>query len=118
MELRKGIEKPAELLEQFCLKVLPWYYKNNTSAGKGDQKMIDGDDICMPALWKDKTIIAYSKSGYESKTWQLPPDWRDVKKVRLARISVDEPEPAGEAPVTDGTITFSLAAGEAVAIGV
>lgn len=116
LELRAVLESPAELIEQFCPKVLPWYYKNNTTAAKGEQQMRDGDDICMPALWKEKAIIAYSKAGYESRTWELPPDWRGVEKVRMATITLQGPEPAGELPVTDGKITIGLAAGEAIVI--
>ena len=78
--------------------------------------MRDGDDICMPALWKDKTMIAYSTAGYESKTWQLPPDWHGFEKVRLARITLQGPEPAGEVPVAGGKITIGLSEGEALAI--
>ena len=116
LELRAAVENPDQLLEQFCLQVLPWYYKNNTTAEKGSQEMVDGDDICMPALWVDKTIIAYSKAGCEGKTWQLPPDWQDCPKVQLARITMEGPVPAGETSVTDGAITLSLAPGQAVAI--
>jgi len=117
LELRAILENPAGLLEQFCRKVLPWYYKNNKTSAKGNQRMCDGDDICMPALWKEMTIIAYSKAGYESKTWELPPDWHDVEKVRLARITLEGPEPVGELPVTDGKIALGMSEEEALVIG-
>ncbi|KPK50961.1 MAG: hypothetical protein AMK72_00970 [Planctomycetes bacterium SM23_25] len=109
-------EDPVELLDQFCLEFMPWYYENNNSP-KGDQQMIDGTDICMPALWcEEKTIIAYSKEGYESKTWKLPPDWKDVDKVSLSRITLEGHEPAGEVAVADGGITLSVGENEAFII--
>jgi hypothetical protein len=105
-----------DFLQEFCLIFLPWYYKNNPDA-QGEQQMVDGTDICMPALWcEDKTIIAYSKEGCDSKSWELPSDWKDVAKVSLARITCDGHEPIGEADVVDGKLTLSLAAGEAVKV--
>jgi hypothetical protein len=114
-EFRQESE-PADFHERFCLKFLPWYYKNNPNA-QGDQQMVNGTDICMPALWcQDKTIIAYSKEGYDGKTWELPPDWKDVNKVCLARITLEGHEPVGEVAVTDGRIALSVAKDEALMI--
>jgi len=103
--------------EQFFLKVLPWYYKSNPD-GKADPKtMIDGTDICMPALWcKEKTILAYSKEGHASKTWKLPSDWEGVKKVILAGLLFGGPEPIGEAVVAEGRLTLRLGKGEALRV--
>ena len=114
-EFRQESE-PADFSARFCLKFLPWFYKNNPNA-QGDQRMIDGDDVCMPALWCEaKTIIAFSRDGYESKTWQLPPDWHGVEEVSLARLSGKAPEPADEVGVVDGRLTLSLGKNEAVKI--
>jgi hypothetical protein len=109
-------EDAAPLLEEFCLEFMPWYYENNDSP-KGDQQVVEGTDVCMPALWCDeKTLIAYSKGGYASRTWELPADWNGVPIVRLSRITLQGHEPAGEAPVTDGKITLGLAGNEALMI--
>jgi hypothetical protein len=79
--------------------------------------MVDGTDICMPALWcEEKTIIAYSKEGYDSKTWQLPPDWKDVGKVRLSRITLAGHEALRQADVVDGRLNLGRGAGEALKI--
>lgn len=100
---------------QFFLKVLPWHYKNNPRGTGDPAAMVDGANICMPALWcEEPTLLAYSKEGYGSKTWTLPADWRGVKRVALARLSWDGAQPAGEIPVMDGQITLSLGAGQAV----
>jgi len=116
IEFRAVPADPAPLLQQFCLEFVPWHYENNKSP-KGDQQMVDGTDICMPALWcEEKTIIAYSKEGYDGRGWQLPPDWKDVAKVRLSRITLEGQEPAGETAVTDGWITLSVGEDEALMI--
>jgi hypothetical protein len=71
----------------------------------------------MPAPWcEQKTIIAYSKEGRDGKTWQLPPDWKDVNKARLSRITLEGHEPVGEVAVTDGRIALSVVEGEALVI--
>ena len=107
---------PPHARETFYLEVMPWYYKNNPNAA-GDQQMVDGTDICMPALWcPESTLIAYSKDGCDGKTWQLPPDWQGIDKVSLDRLNDGEPETVGEAEVTGGEISIALSPDEAVKI--
>ena len=90
-------------LGMFCRTTLPWYYlsrlerqqlENDTlyysagvvarvEAGKrvirqGDFVLREDDQLFVPALWNQREIIAYSRTGYENKAWQLPDDWRDV----------------------------------------
>ena len=116
VEFREVPEDAAKLLDQFCLEFMPWYYKNNTSP-KGNQQMVDGTDTCMPALWcEEKTIIAYSKEGYDGKTWDLPPDWRNVDRVCFSRITLEGREPVGEAPVAEGRIALRVGKNEALQI--
>jgi len=116
IEFRAVPDDPAPLLEQFCLEFVPWYTENNPSP-KGGRQVVDGTDICMPALWcRDRTLVAYSREGYARKTWPLPPDWKDVGKVRLSRITFEGPEPVGEAPVADGTIALTVPKGDALMI--
>ena len=43
-EITRDPENLTGLLEQFCLNVVPWYYRNNTTATEGTQQMRDGDD--------------------------------------------------------------------------
>jgi len=114
-DLENGIH--PKFTEEFCLLFLPWYYKNNPNGTGDSQSMIDDGDICMPALWCDEpTLIAYSRDGYESRTWQLPADWQGVEKVSLAGLTAEGPEPAGEAEVADGKVTLSLAGDQALRI--
>ena len=116
-----GFDQPNGLhekfREEFYLLFVPWYYKNNPAGGEDTGAMVDGTDICMPALWCDKkTLIAYSKEGYKDKSWNLPSDWRDVTNVSVAKLSQEEPEAVGTLPVVDGNLTLCLTADQAVKI--
>ncbi len=103
--------------EEFYLLFVPWYYKNNPAGGEDTGEMLQETDICMPALWcEDRTLIAYSKDGMQDKSWELPADWQDVKKVALENITTEGREPCGELTVDGGKVTLSLGAGRAIAI--
>jgi hypothetical protein len=116
-EIKADPQTLRGLQDQFCLNVLPWHYSNNKIAVKGKQKTRDGNGICMPALWREeKTLIAYSRGGYESKTWELPPDWKDVRAVSISQITLNGPKQVGVASVSDGKLTLSLKKGETLSI--
>ena len=111
------VTEPETFQEMFWLEFLPYYYRNNPSGTEDPASMVDGTDICMPALWcQEKTIIAYSKEGYDGKSWDLPPEWKGVGRVRLSRITPEGQEPAGEVAVTDGRIALSVGRDEALMI--
>ena len=107
---------PPHAREKFYLEVLPWYYNNHADA-QDDSAMVEGSDICMPALWcATRTIIAYSQNGYASKTWALPADWHDVACVSIARITLDGSEPIGDVAVVDGRLSLRVEPNESLAI--
>jgi len=62
-QIRVHSELLLELAEQFCLKVTPWHYANNRTRPKGPQQIIDSDNACVPALWADRALVAYSRKG-------------------------------------------------------
>jgi len=103
------------LVAQFCERVVPWYYENNSTAAKGSQPVRDGDDGCVPALWRERTLVAFSRAG-SSKRWVLPPGWDGVHQAVVSAITVDGPRRLRTVPVTDGAITLELAAGQGVVI--
>ena len=77
----------------------------------------DGDDVCVPALWlENKELIAFSARGYERKTWQLPPDWHEVKRVTTSEITMAGNQKLAELTVDGRTLSLSLRAGQAVSI--
>lgn len=107
----------TNLLEQFCLQVVPWYYANNSTAVKGTQKMRQGDNLCMPLLWKkERALVAYSKHGLKNKQWKLPPDWKGVTKVAILKITVNGTEPKGKAQIIDEKLKLSVTKGQALLI--
>ena len=112
-----GVDPPPDFLERFCLETLPYYYRNNPKANYDYGPIHDPTDICMPALWCDEpTIVAYSKEGYESKTWELPPDWKGVTSVATSRIALQGHEPVGSVDVVDGRISLQVGGGEALKV--
>ena len=136
-------ENMPGFLGMFCRTTLPWYYLSRlerqkfenevlyysdgvvarTENGKriihkGDFVLREDDNLFVPALWSEKKeIIAYSRDGYENKSWQLPADWKDFKSVDLYRITLEGcvPLKAG-VPLTDGKLSLSLGKDEAVSV--
>ncbi|MFT3704385.1 MAG: endo-alpha-N-acetylgalactosaminidase family protein [Agriterribacter sp.] len=138
----KNLMNPPGFLAQFCRTTLPWYYLsrlqrmalvNDTlfySGGlkaanvnghkiirKGDFILRDNNDLFVPALWKDMTIIAYSEKGYARRKWVLPDGWQKVKRVNVYTIT-----PTGDAllqkdlPVVGNKVELSLGADVAVVV--
>jgi hypothetical protein len=115
-EIKRDPVQLAGLLEQFCTRVVPWYYDNNTTAAKGPQRLRDGGDLFVPALWRRQMVVAYSPHGYTSKSWQLPPGWESVKKVVVSEISVEQPQRLREIDVRHGAVNLGLRPGQGVTI--
>ena len=144
--VRNDYEHLSGFKEAFCLKTVIWYYLNrldrlyvvNTKDYKtvgfssdvktflsgGQYKLTNGarilaenDDIFMPALWINiKSIIAYSRYGYESKTWTLPGDWSGVNSVKLSTVNDTGREELGIIKVNSGKITLSVKKDEMILI--
>lgn len=113
----ENLMNPPHIREKFYLELLPWYYKNNPAGNEDTGKMIDGADICMPALWcKEPTLIAYSQEGYNNKTWELPEDWQNIAKVTVSRLTYKGEKDLGQTPVVDGKISLKLEKDEAIKI--
>lgn len=65
-------------------------------------------DICMPALWKNNCLMAYSKNGYDNKSWVLPSDWKNVKAVGLYEIKNDGTHKLFTLPVKSNHIELKM----------
>ncbi|MDQ1255943.1 MAG: hypothetical protein QG656_538 [Candidatus Hydrogenedentes bacterium] len=129
-------------LGMFCRTTLPWYYlsrldrvkvegetlyySGDVAAQIEDGKKIvrkgrfvlrEDDNLFVPAIWKDKEIVAYSKLGYSDKAWRLPEDWADVARVDLYAIGMDGCVPLKSGVPVDGkTLLLSLDSDQAIAI--
>ncbi|MCM3038969.1 NPCBM/NEW2 domain-containing protein [Paenibacillus motobuensis] len=131
-------------IDDFALKTLPSYYLNRldrvsdqngiitfsegvTSRKQSDGSLLieqegetlrDGGDVFFPALWNEddyQEIIAYSKNGYENRTWKLPIQWKgtasiDVYSIGIEGLNLIEQE----LPVQDGSVRLTLLPGQAV----
>jgi len=115
-EILRDPQSLSGLLEQFCERVVPWYYKNNTTAAKGKQAMRDGDDLCVPALWRKQALVAYSRKGDAQKEWTLPPGWEGVSRVVVSELTLDGPKRLRQATVDNGAFKLSLAPRQGVMI--
>jgi hypothetical protein len=124
-EIRSDPQKLPGLLEQFCLKAAPEIWANTWRTARGNhppeatdlQRVLQGNDCCVPLVWKTKpTLVAYSRDGYERKTWKLPVDWAGVKTVHLTNVTVDGVTSVGNAEVKNGEVAFTLTPGRAVVI--
>lgn len=140
----KDLDNLPGFLGQFCRTTLPWhflsrldrvafangtlFYSEGVKAGtengrqiirKGDFILRDNEDFFVPALWKNKEIMAYSEKGYENRSWQLPENWKDVKIAEIYRVTLNGNEliEKGKA-IVNHTLPLSLKAGEAVVIRV
>jgi hypothetical protein len=129
-------------LGMFCRTTLPWYYLSRlervkfdkdtlyysdgvvarTEPGKrvirkGDFILREDDNLFVPALWKEKEIVAYSKTGYEKKAWKLPAGWGGVASVDLYRVTMEGRVPLKEGePIRHSTLVLSLEENGAVSI--
>lgn len=115
-EILRDPETLTGLLAQFCERVVPWYYSNNTASAKGPAPRRDGTDLCFPALWREQTLVAFSRDACTAKRWELPPGWEGVRRVNVAEITVEGPRPRAELEIVDGGFSLTLAAGQGVVI--
>jgi hypothetical protein len=77
--------------------------------------LVDGTDLCMPALWRENEYIAYSKNGCLKK-WRLSGNWDDVHSIMLEPLSSGCEEPAREIPVSDGVVELKLDPGQTIVL--
>lgn len=142
-EINENIETIPNGLKSFATRTLPWYFLNRHLRNKfnGDTALFsnnvtvtypgktvikqngeflqNGNDVFIPALWKIKReIIAYSETGYESRTWKLPEEWDDVETIDIYTITTDglSQKKQNVKVLSNRTVKLSLAANEGVTI--
>lgn len=130
-------------LKTFATRTLPWYFLNRllrnnfdgdtawfsnnvttTYPGKmvirqNGEFLMDGSDVFIPALWKaHPEIVAYSETGYKSRTWKLPDSWNQVEKIDIYTITLNGlTSKIKEIKVLPGrNVKLSLSADEGVTI--
>lgn len=80
---------------------------------QADRVMVDGTDLCVPALWRGDDCIAYSRSGC-SRQWRLPPSWNAIGKADVFAISTEGNRFLEKKTVRGGAVDVRLQPGTAV----
>jgi hypothetical protein len=110
------------LAQQFCEKVVPWYYANNAEPKEVGFNWTPNEyGVFVPALWLPATIVAcgMTESGPDSKSiesWRLPQSWGKPSSVKMMRITPEGLEQQAILRVSNNTIELPLKAGEVYAI--
>ncbi len=77
---------------------------------EGDRLLRRAGDLLIPTTWTPQPeLMAYSEHGYQSHTWQLPPDWAALSKVKAYPLGPDGAGKPETIPVKNGSITLSMA---------
>jgi hypothetical protein len=107
-EIQKDPEKLSGLLEQFCLKLVPWYYKRNIDVSLESYVIITRDKVICPVLWKDRALVAYSKLADIDEKVELPSTWVDAMQVQIYELTLEGLTPKETLKVTDGIIDLKI----------
>ncbi|MCM1036932.1 MAG: endo-alpha-N-acetylgalactosaminidase family protein [Bacteroides sp.] len=89
-------------------------WDDNTSTGTihtagGDLIYRDGDNLLCPMTWDDGDFIAYSRDGYDSRTWTLDRGWlQGATSLDVTEITSEGPVDRGQISCEDGRVTLSL----------
>ncbi len=144
--VKKDPQNLTGFIYQFCTKTAVWYFlnqlerqyivvnednkmvqfSNNVSTSlvngnfmlkQGSVSLVENDDVFIPAVWiKKPSIIAYSKNGYQNKTWTLPESWGTVKEVQLSVININGKMKIGTAQINKGKLILTVEKDQAVLI--
>ena len=84
---------------------------------QGDVTLVENTDVLIPALWMGTGhMLAYSKKGYENRSWTLPASWKDVKEARLYRVTDGGKTESGIAKPVAGKLTLTVGKDEMILI--
>lgn len=74
-------------------------------------------NVFMPMTWRaGREIQAWSQNGYQDKSWKLPEEWEDVKKVDIYDLSVEGLRFMESKDVTDRAFSMSLSADQSAVV--
>lgn len=102
---------------QFSENVKTELTSNGFTLKQGRNTLVDGDDIFIPALWlNNKAIVAFSKNGYESKSWSVPQGYPKNGRVTIKSINQSGVIKTHKGQISNGKITLKLMANEMVLV--
>jgi hypothetical protein len=121
-EIRRDPKHLTGLAQEFCEKVVPWYYSNNMAAKEEEFNWTPNEHgVFVPALWRRSTIVACGPTEMGSSfrsdvSWRLPKSWGELAVVKLSRVTVDGLRPLGQLVVRSGVLEVTIRAGDVFAI--
>jgi hypothetical protein len=96
MEIKNDPQNLGNLIEQVCLKLIPWYYRRNHDISKYSNVIITDDHVICPVIWTDHALIAYSKNqDITDFSFSLPSIWNDFQELNSFEITLDGLKPLG-----------------------
>ena len=76
-------------------------------------QIVENDDIFIPAMWMDgKNIVAYSATGYKSRTWSLLPTYPQKGRVTIWSVDQNGRHMIGRRSYSGGKIRLSVQEGQ------
>jgi hypothetical protein len=104
-------------LVQFSNNVSTSILNGNFLLKQGSVTLVENDDVFIPAAWiKQPSIIAYSKNGYQNKTWTFPENWGNVREVQLSVITGNGNMKIGTAQINKGKLILTVEKDQALLI--
>lgn len=93
---------------------------NNKTITQQGSEVRQQNNLLMPATWikSHRELIAYSETGYSTKTWSLPENRHGVKSANVYTVSENGLGNLRSIPIENGRITLSLKANEMLSIQV
>lgn len=89
-EIKTDPENLTGLLEQFCMNVVPWYYKRNPDVETDGDVIISKKLVVCPVLWNEKAVLVYGKKRYfAGKKIELPSSWGDIQEVQVYELTLE-----------------------------
>jgi hypothetical protein len=121
-EIKRDPVHLTGLAQQFCEKVVPWYYANSTAPKEeGFNWTPNEHGVFIPALWRPATVVACTMAAMgphviSDARWRLPQSWGKVDSVKVMEVTVDGLKPLGTQLVQDGLVELTLRPGNVIAI--
>jgi hypothetical protein len=84
---------------------------------QGGVTLVENTDVLIPALWMGAdAMIAYSRNGYENRSWTLPEAWKNVIEAKVCRITDEGRSESETRKLRDGKLELTLAKDEMLLI--
>lgn len=109
LERKFLVESPQKKEVHFSEKVITSYANNSFRLTQSGTLLVDNEDVFLPARWMGgSAMIAYSAKGYENRSWDLPPGYKQFRKAVLYAVSAEGQQKIGELSIRRGAIPLSL----------